>query len=351
LLSLWRACGDPALAHALLLTALRNSFLTIMASLSFNVDLANYGPAGQFSRAATLEEGRNYCRDLANRHYENFHVASLLLPRQLRPHFHAVYAYCRWSDDLADEVHDHQRSLDLLAWWESELQNCYAGIVRHPVFVALRETIAEFAIPIEPFANLLIAFRRDQQVQHYETADDVLDYCRYSANPVGRLVLYLARAHDEQCGRLADSICTGLQLANFCQDVAGDWERGRVYLPQAECRRCGYSEVDFACHTYNESFRLLMASEVERARKFLRDGLPLVEMMPRGLRGDVWLFANGGLAILDRIHQVEYDVWRRRPSITRAGKLRLLAGAVWRNLWGGGRPATPAATNVPARRA
>ncbi len=306
-----------------------------MASMPFQVDLDRYGPASEGAPAATQAESRAYCRELAHRHYENFHVASLLLPRPLRPHFHAVYAYCRWSDDLADEINNPQRSLELLDWWEAELQACYAGSARHPVFVALRDTIAEFSIPIEPFADLLVAFRRDQVVHRYETADDVLGYCRYSANPVGRLVLYLARAHDERRGALADAICTGLQLANFCQDVAGDWQRGRIYLPQAECRRFEYGEADFACRAANENFRRLLAGEVDRAAGYLRRGLPLVDMMPRGLRGDVWLFAQGGLAILERIHQVNYDVWQRRPKISRLGKLRLLAGAVRRNLVAG----------------
>jgi len=316
-----------------------------MASLSFEVDLAAYGPASATTQKLTLDQGRAYCRQLATRHYENFHVASLLLPRQLRPHFHAIYAYCRWSDDLADEVASPQQSLDLLDWWEAELRACYAGQTRHPVFVALRETIREFAIPIDPFAELLIAFRRDQQVRRYQTPDDVLGYCRYSANPVGRLVLYLARAHDEDRGPLSDAICTGLQLANFCQDVGNDWDRRRIYLPQESCRQYEYSEADFAARRYNDNFRRLMTNEVERAAGYLQAGLPLVEMMPRGLRGDVWLFAQGGLAILARIRALDYNVWQQRPKIGRLGKLGLLFGAVRRNVQG------PRAHATEARRA
>jgi squalene synthase HpnC len=322
-----------------------------MASMSFQVDLDRYGPVNSRASAATLAESRAYCRELANRHYENFHVASLLLPRALRPHFHAVYAYCRWSDDLADEIGDAERSLDLLDWWEAELQACYAGKARHPVFVSLRETIREFSIPIRPFADLLVAFRQDQKVRRYETADDVLQYCRNSANPVGRLVLYLARAHDEPRGALSDSICTGLQLANFCQDVGNDWQRGRIYLPLAECRRFGFGESDFARQTASDSFRRLLASEVDRAADYLNRGLPLVDQMPRGLRGDVWLFAQGGLAILERIRAIDYDVWRLRPKISRLGKLKLLGGAVWRNLFGGRTSAESAAARSYARQA
>jgi squalene synthase HpnC len=305
-----------------------------MISAAFTVDLASYGPERCAARATPLAESRAYCRQLATTHYENFHVASALLPRHLRPHFHAVYAYCRWADDLADEVHDRQRSLALLRWWEDELHACYAGEVRHPVFVALRESIAEFSIPVAPFADLLVAFRRDQQIERYETSDDVLDYCRYSANPVGRLVLHLARAFDDARARLSDSICTGLQLANFCQDVASDFDRGRIYLPQETCRRFQYAVGDFAGRNYNENFRNLMTAEVDRADSYLRAGLPLVDQMPRGLRGDIWLFAHGGLAILDGIRRARYDVWRSRPKISRLGKVRLLGGALARNFFG-----------------
>lgn len=314
-----------------------------MASVSFTADLAEYGPQKGRVRAVPLAESRAYCRRLANTHYENFHVASALLPRALRPHFHAVYAYCRWADDLADEVHDPQQSLDLLAWWEDELRACYAAAPRHPVFVALAETIAEFSIPAEPFADLLVAFRRDQRVRRYQTTDEVLDYCRYSANPVGRLVLYLARSHDEPRVQLSDSICTGLQLANFCQDVAGDWDRGRVYLPQEACRATSYTDADFAARACNRNFRRLMTAEVDRAAGYLRAGLPLVELMPRALRGDIWLFVQGGLAILERIRRIDYDVWRVRPAVSKVTKVKLLCGALRRNLVGR-KPAGPRPT-------
>jgi squalene synthase HpnC len=309
-----------------------------MTSAAFTVDLASYGPERCAARATPLAESRDYCRQLASTHYENFHVASALLPRSLRPHFHAVYAYCRWADDLADEIHDRARSLDLLRWWEDELRACYAGEARHPVFVALRESIAEFSIPIEPFADLLVAFRRDQQVERYETSDDVLDYCRYSANPVGRLVLYLARSFDDARAGLSDSICTGLQLANFCQDVASDFDRGRIYLPQETCRRFRYEAADFVGRAYNECFCNLMTVEVDRAEGYLRAGLPLVAQMPDGLRGDIWLFAQGGLAILDCIRRARYDVWRHRPKISRLGKVRLLCGALSHNFLRAPRP-------------
>lgn len=310
-----------------------------MTSQGFAADLASFGPAAQSSahaaaRVATLSESRAYCRHLARSHYENFQVASWLLPRALRPHFYHVYAYCRWADDLADETGDAQRSLALLDWWEEQLRECYAGRARHPVFIALAETIAEFDIPQAPFAELLAAFRQDQRQTRYETFDDLLGYCQNSANPVGRLVLYLGRSHDEPRGRLADSICTGLQLANFWQDVASDWRRGRIYLPLADCRDFGYNESDFAAGQANRAFRRLLAFEVDRAEDWLRDGLPLVEQLPGRLRGDVWLFVHGGLKILDRIRAIDYDVWRRRPKVSRSDQLRLLAGCLWRLLPG-----------------
>src|SRR5262245_20478608 len=228
-----------------------------MPQTSFIDELALYGPtAGRF--CSSLADARSYCRRLAGTHYENFTVASWLLPAELRPHFCAVYAYCRWSDDLADETAGGAQSLELLDWWQSQLEDCYRGVATHPVFVALAETIREFEIPIEPFRDLLTAFRQDQTCKRYETFDALMRYCRNSANPVGRLVLYLGRCHDEERGRLSDSICTGLQLANFLQDVARDYQNGRIYLPQDSCRAAGYDEAMFARGEFNPQFRKLM---------------------------------------------------------------------------------------------
>jgi squalene synthase HpnC len=292
-------------------------------------DLEQYGPQALPVRLPTLRQSRRYCRRLARRHYENFTVLSHCIPRRLRQHVANLYAYCRWADDLADEIGDPARSLDLLAWWESELGDCYQGRAVHPVFIALTETIREFNIPKEPFAELLTAFGQDQRIRRYETFDQVLEYCRYSANPVGRLILHLSRCHTPQLARLSDSICTGLQLANFCQDVAGDWDRGRVYLPQSDCRQFGYDESAFARRQCNRAFRQLLAHHVELAEARLRDGLPLVAQMPAGLRLPVALFAKGGLAILAAIRRQDYDVWTRRPTVSRLEKLHLLIGCWW----------------------
>jgi len=261
-------------------------------------------------------------------------VASWFLPRRLRRHFYNVYAYCRWADDLADEVFSPRQSLALLDWWEGQLRECYAGRTRHPVFCALAETIERFNIPMDPFLDLLVAFRQDQRQRRYETFADVLQYCRYSANPVGRLVLYLAECHTPDRVHLSDSICTGLQLANFCQDVARDWHRGRVYLPLSDCARFGYEEAMFARGEFNEAFRKLMVASVDRAEGFLREGVPLVGRVPWELRLDVALFIHGGLAILAAVRRQNYDVWARRPTVSRMTGLRLLARCWWQVRWG-----------------
>ena len=301
-----------------------------MPNASFAAELELYGPRAAESGQLSPAFCRRYCRRLARRHYENFTVASLLLSRRLRQHFYNIYAYCRWADDLADETGDPGRGLALLDWWEGQLRNCYRGRAVHPVFVALAETIRRFEIPQQPFVDLLVAFRQDQRTTRYETFDQLLDYCRYSANPVGRLVLYLGRCHDPQRGRLADAVSTGLQLANFWQDVARDWDRGRIYLPQIHCRRFGYDESMFARREYNRAFRGMMAAEVDEAEGWLRRGLPLVEMLPRGLRLELALFVHGGLAILDAVRRQDYDVWSRRPVVSKGQKLRLAAVCWWR---------------------
>lgn len=296
----------------------------------FAADLQLYGPRTDRPKLLSPRRSRRYCRRLAKRHYENFTVASRLLPRRLRQHFCNVYAYCRWADDLADETGDPEQSLELLGWWERQLRDCYAGKTVHPVFVALEDTIRRFEIPVEPLVDLLVAFRQDQQVTRYETFDQLLGYCRYSANPVGRLVLYLGRCCTPRRVRLADSICTGLQLANFWQDVARDWDRGRIYLPQVDCRRFGYREEDFARRECNPAFRRLLAAQVEEAEVWLRRGLPLVGLVPSELQLDVALFIYGGLAILDAIRRQDYDVWTRRPIVSKMKKLRILADCWWR---------------------
>jgi squalene synthase HpnC len=281
------------------------------------------------SVASTLEEARAWCKHLAETHYENFHVASWFLPKKLRPHFHAIYAYCRVSDDLGDEVGDHAQALALLDQWNEELDACYAGHARHPVFVALAETIRACQIPKEPFADLLTAFKQDQIVTRFRTMDEVLAYCRYSANPVGRLVLYVCGYSDAERFRLSDATCSALQLANFWQDVASDYQqRDRIYLPQDAMQRFGVTEETIAAGKATPEFRALLADQVAYARSLFEEGIPLIGMVDSELALDLDLFSRGGLEILRAIEQREYDVLSGRPAISKATKIALALRAV-----------------------
>lgn len=276
----------------------------------------------------TLEEARTWCRRLAESHYENFHVATWFLPKALRPHFYAIYAYCRMSDDLGDEVGDTSAALALLDWWGRELDACYQGQARHPVFVALTETIRVCSIPKEPFADLLKAFRQDQTVTRYRTMAEVLEYCRYSANPVGRLVLHSSGYANEERFKLSDATCSALQLANFWQDVRVDWQKDRVYLPQEDMQRFGVTEETIAQGTATPAFRALLDYEVDFARRLFEEGLPLIGMVGRELAIDLDLFSRGGLEILRAIERRDYDVLSARPSIAKRTKIALALRAV-----------------------
>jgi squalene synthase HpnC len=278
--------------------------------------------------APTLEEARTYCKQLAESHYENFHVASWFLPKALRPHFHSIYAYCRISDDLGDEVGDTAIALALLDLWGRELDACYEGRARHPVFVALHETIRACSIPKEPFADLLVAFRRDQTITRFPTMQDVFAYCCYSANPVGRLVLYACGEVSEEKFRLSDATCTALQLANFWQDVRVDYAKGRVYLPQEDMKRYGVSESTIAAGTPTNEFRDLLRYEVDFARGLFEQGLPLIGMVNRELALDLDLFSRGGLEILRAIERQNFDVLSARPAISKGTKVQLALRAL-----------------------
>jgi squalene synthase HpnC len=282
--------------------------------------------------APTLDQARAWCRQLAESHYENFHVATWFLPKPLRPHFHSIYAYCRISDDLGDEVGDRAVALALLDLWGRELDACYEGRARHPVFVALAETIRACNIPKEPFADLLVAFRQDQTVTRYATMDEVLGYCRYSANPVGRLVLYACGEVPpdkiDENFRLSDLTCSALQLANFWQDVRVDFAKDRVYLPQDDMRRFGVSDETIAGGAATPEFRALLRYEVNYARALFERGLPLIGRVNRDLALDLDLFSRGGLEILRAIERRDYDVLSARPSISRRTKLALALRAL-----------------------
>ncbi len=276
------------------------------------------------------DEAQRYTRWLATHHYENFNVVSWLLPRPLHRHFYNVYAYCRWADDLGDEVPNHGRALALLDAWEDELRLCYipGKSPGHPVLIALRETIREKNIPQKPFSDLLKAFRQDQRVQRYATWDEVLDYCVYSANPVGRLVLYVCGYRDEERQRLSDSTCTALQLANFWQDVSRDLEKGRIYIPQDAIAAHGLTEANIIARQFDARYVSLMKELIARTRDLFAAGLPLAQHVDSTLRIDIELFSRGGMWVLDAIEKQGYDTLNRRPALTKNAKARLLVRAL-----------------------
>ena len=278
-------------------------------------------------RTPSLEEARAYCRNLARTHYENFSVATWFLPQRLRQHFFNIYAYCRISDDLGDEVGDPEASLHLLDQWQTELDACYAGSPRHPVFVALADTVRTFDIPKHEFADLLTAFRQDQTVTRYQSFENLLGYCRYSANPVGHLVLYVCGYRDAQRQQLSDFTCTALQLANFWQDVSIDYAKGRIYLPIRSLQQFRVTEDDIATQRNTPAFRAMMKFEVERARDWFRKGLPLASMVNRELAIDIELFTRGGQEILQAIERQNFAVLGHRPVISKTRKLALVARA------------------------
>ncbi len=279
------------------------------------------------TQTPTLAEAQAYCRELAESHYENFHVATWFLPKRLRPHFQSIYAYCRISDDLGDEVGDAQQSLALLDFWNDELDACYQGVTRHPVFVALAETIRVCNIPKTPFADLLVAFRQDQTVTRYRTMEDVFGYCRNSANPVGHLVLYVCGYREPELFTLSDFTCTALQLANFWQDVREDYLRHRIYLPLADMQRFGVTEEQIHDRRFNPEFRNLMEHEVTFAQKLFEAGAPLLHRVDKEIAVDIALFSRGGQEILRAIKDQGYDVLRSRPVISKPRKAALLLRA------------------------
>jgi len=292
---------------------------------------------GATSETWSLKDSLRYTHWLARHHYENFPVVTVLLPRRLHQDFYNVYSFCRWADDLGDEMNNPELSLRLLEWWRTELGRMYRGDAQNPVFVALGQTVQRHAIPEDPFAKLIRAFVQDQTVTRYQTWAQLLDYCVYSANPVGHLVLYLCGYRDAERQALSDATCTALQLTNFWQDVARDLEMGRVYIPLADLTAHGYRFEDLEQRRYNRNYRELMQDLVNRAHMLFLQGLPLVERVDRRLSADLELFSQGGLAILQKIRALDYNVLRERPALGKWDRLGLLARAVWRA--GFGRPA------------
>ncbi len=278
----------------------------------------------------TPERAVEYTRWLATHHYENFHVVSFLLPKRLHQDFYNVYSYCRWADDLGDEIGDRAESLRLLDWWRGELDAMYQGRATHPVFVALIPTVERYGIPRDPFSNLIDAFVQDQTVTRYRDWAELFGYCRNSANPVGRLVLYLCGYSDPERQRLSDATCTALQLANFWQDVTVDWLKDRVYIPLEVMERHGYTLEELAARRFTPAFREVMRDIVEKASGLFTEGLPLVSMVDRRLALDIDLFSRGGMRVLEKIEQQGYDVLRARPAISKAERVRLLLASLMR---------------------
>jgi squalene synthase HpnC len=290
----------------------------------------------------SLDAAQAWCKHLATTHYENFHVATVFLPKKLRRHFYSVYAFCRTSDDLGDEVGDTVVATKLLAEWRGMLHQCFSQPAesKHPVYVALQPTIAECGLPMTPFDDLISAFEQDQVYTMHESLGTLEEYSRYSANPVGRLVLLVSGYRAEELMLLSDEICTGLQLANFYQDVVEDWARGRRYLPADAMQRFGVSDAQIAERRFDANFCAMMEFLVADARARLLRGRKIVGLVERDLAATLALFVQGGLSILDAIAAQGYDTLKARPVVTKAMKMRLLGGALMGKL---------AATVLPER--
>jgi squalene synthase HpnC len=277
-------------------------------------------------------EAREYTRWLATHHYENFHVVSFLLPRRLHQDFYNIYSFCRWADDLGDEIGDPEESLRLLAWWRRELHAMYGGEASHPVYVALKDTVRRYAIPMEPFDRLIRAFEQDQTTTRYRTFDEVFGYCVNSANPVGHLVLYLCGYRDAERQQLSDYTCTALQLANFWQDIGVDLEKGRVYLPLDLLAKHGYSMEELLRLEENSRSRAVLAEAVGVAEGLFNKGLPLIRKVDRRLAIDLELFSRGGMKILEKIKMQDYNVLRQRPHISKTERAGILVQCLARLL-------------------
>lgn len=279
----------------------------------------------------SLSESEALCMQLTRTHYENFTLISWLVPRRIRPHLAALYAFCRTVDDIGDEAPGDR--INLLDCFEAELHAAYNARPHHPVIVALQRTINRFNLPMEPFCRLIKANRIDQEKTRYDTFSELLHYCEHSANPVGRLFLMLYGYRDEERFALSDATCTALQLTNFWQDIKRDLAMGRIYLPEEEMRRFEVQEQDLAKDEANENLRALLRFQVERARSYFKAGLPLIDRVRGHLRVDIALFSRGGLAILAKIKQQNYDTLSARPTLAKREKLGLFFSTLLSRRW------------------
>ena len=276
--------------------------------------------------AADIQEAYAYCERLAKTHYENFSVVTWFLPKRLRPPMYSIYGFCRHTDDLGDEAEGDR--LALLDRWEEDLRRCESGSPEHPILKALQQTMRERPMPLDPFLKLIEANRMDQRIKRHSTYADLLHYCDHSANPVGRMVLYLFGYDDDERQRLSDATCTALQQANFWQDIRRDYAAGRIYLPLEDMDRFGYSEDDLGANVVNQNLRDLLAFEVDRAHALFQEGARLVGLVDGELRIDLKLFTMGGTSVLDAIERQQYDVLSKRPVVSKGRKLRLTLRAL-----------------------
>ena len=280
-------------------------------------------------RTWTVPQAFQFCERLTHEHYENFPVASLMVPREKRPYICAIYSFARIADDYADEPGlSTAERIDSLTDWEEQLIDSYRGHVQHPVFVALQETVNRFEMPIELFSDLLAAFRSDVTTHRYETFDEVLGYCENSANPVGRIILLLFNYRSEATMELSDSICTALQLTNFWQDVSVDLEKDRVYIPLDDIREFGYSEEELLDRSYSPAFKDLMCFQVDRTQQMFQEGKPLLSQVGRDLNLELRLTWTGGMKILRKIEKDDYNVLSHRPKLSTFDKASLLISSL-----------------------
>jgi squalene synthase HpnC len=277
----------------------------------------------------SIPEAYRYCLRLARTHYENFPVGSLLIPKKLQPHVCAVYAFARRADDIADEDFPEADRIPALTAWQGLLERSLHGRVNHPIFLALRETIRQFQIPTQLLVDLITAFKLDVKVKRHPTFNDVLYYCRHSAEPVGRLVLHLFGYRDESLMGLSDNICTALQLANFWQDVAVDLKKNRIYIPLEDLNRFGYRPEQLFAQQYNEAFCRVMQFQVDRTEEMFLRGAPLVYQTGGRLGLELKCVVLGGLTVLKKIRELNYNTLAERPVIRGKDKMGILFKALF----------------------
>ncbi len=263
-----------------------------------------------------IDEAFSYCEKITISHYENFPVASLFLPQEKRPYIQAIYAFARTADDFSDEgKFSIDERLQKLEDWNSQLELCFQRQSQHPIFIALEETVHKLNLPKELFSDLLTAFKMDLTKNRFENFDELLFYCKHSANPIGRLVLLVFGYRDEQLFEYSDNVCTALQLANFWQDVSVDKKKNRLYVPREEMKRFSYSEEKWSKGFVGENFSQLMKFQVERTKQLFYEGTELLEQVDKDLRLELRLVWFGGMRILRKIEKQNYDVFKQRPKL------------------------------------